>query len=448
MGDAPARFAGMVGRGSFLALAALVPARRDQGDAAGGRGATSSAPRASTPGTCPPASTSPTPCSPPTTPSPQAVLAQPRASGNEELTWWLFLGTAFYERGHAEIAEGLFRRALARGAAAPGARASASSRPCSPSAATPRSRTTRASCRSARSPFARAAALARRRRPLPPATTPRPRPPPRCSARRRETTPRPPSSAPPRASDHAAPAPSPLAIDAAPDAVHMLDALARLEEYELFERLVPPWPGRRRRRPRRPSTLGELFLARGFYRARRRRRARGDRGGRDGAAGAGLPRQGRHRGGAVRGRAAGAAGRARARPGAARGADAAARRRAALGRVGTHYAAGRATVRPPPAARRPLLAPATAAAHGGTGMPGGDRDPGRGGRDHPAVARARRRGDRQRLRAAPPAAGRCGRDREPAAGAAAAPARRDADLARAPAAPPGARRQARRSASR
>src|SRR5262249_35479732 len=35
MGDAPARFAGMVGRGSFLALAALASVASDVGDAAG-----------------------------------------------------------------------------------------------------------------------------------------------------------------------------------------------------------------------------------------------------------------------------------------------------------------------------------------------------------------------------------------------------------------------------
>src|SRR5205085_11897911 len=52
---------------------------------------------------------------------PDAVLARLEAAGNDTATWWLFLGTAFYERGHAEIAEGLFRRALARNAAHPAA---------------------------------------------------------------------------------------------------------------------------------------------------------------------------------------------------------------------------------------------------------------------------------------------------------------------------------------
>ena len=40
---------------------------------------------------------------------------------HRQATWWLFLGTAFYERGHAELAEDLFRRALARNAAHPAA---------------------------------------------------------------------------------------------------------------------------------------------------------------------------------------------------------------------------------------------------------------------------------------------------------------------------------------
>ena len=46
---------------------------------------------------------------------PDAVLARLEAYAHDELTWYLFLGTAFYERGHAEHAEGLLRRCLAIG---------------------------------------------------------------------------------------------------------------------------------------------------------------------------------------------------------------------------------------------------------------------------------------------------------------------------------------------
>ena len=42
--------------------------------------------------------------------------------GNDQLTWRLFLGTAFYERGHAAHAEPLFRRALAKGPQHPATR--------------------------------------------------------------------------------------------------------------------------------------------------------------------------------------------------------------------------------------------------------------------------------------------------------------------------------------
>ncbi len=49
------------------------------------------------------------------------MLRRLESAGNDTATWWLFLGTAFYERGHAELAEDLFRRALARNAAHPAA---------------------------------------------------------------------------------------------------------------------------------------------------------------------------------------------------------------------------------------------------------------------------------------------------------------------------------------
>jgi Flp pilus assembly protein TadD len=46
----------------------------------------------------------------------------------------------------------------------------------------------------------------------------------------------------------------------------MLDALARLEEYELFERLVPTVRASIADGRMAALTLAELFLARGFYR--------------------------------------------------------------------------------------------------------------------------------------------------------------------------------------
>ena len=46
---------------------------------------------------------------------PDAVLERLEAFPHDELTWYLFLGTAFYERGHAEHAERLLRRCLAIG---------------------------------------------------------------------------------------------------------------------------------------------------------------------------------------------------------------------------------------------------------------------------------------------------------------------------------------------
>ena len=46
---------------------------------------------------------------------PDAVLERLDAYPHDELTWYLFLGTAFYERGHAEHGERLLRRCLAIG---------------------------------------------------------------------------------------------------------------------------------------------------------------------------------------------------------------------------------------------------------------------------------------------------------------------------------------------
>jgi glycosyltransferase involved in cell wall biosynthesis len=113
MGDAPARFAGMSGRGSILALAALAALAIDEADyedaviwlrrslaeypdylPAGFDLATAmlGAPDADA----------------------DAVLADLEPMGNDSGTWYMLLGTAFYERGHVTQAERLFRDALTR----------------------------------------------------------------------------------------------------------------------------------------------------------------------------------------------------------------------------------------------------------------------------------------------------------------------------------------------
>jgi tetratricopeptide (TPR) repeat protein len=121
MGDAPAGLSGMAGRGTFLAMAALAQLATLRGDREAAIGWLEQALRDH--------------------PSylangleladillaaedadPDAVLARLQAVGNDQLTWWLFLGTAFYERGHAEHAERLFRRGLEKGRQHPATR--------------------------------------------------------------------------------------------------------------------------------------------------------------------------------------------------------------------------------------------------------------------------------------------------------------------------------------
>jgi glycosyltransferase involved in cell wall biosynthesis len=121
MGNAPPRFAGVIGRGTFLALGALALVATERGQpeeaaqwferslelfpeylAAGLdlAGLLLLQPDA----------------------DPDVVLARLEAFPHEELTWYLFLGTAFYERGHAAHAERLLRRCLAIGEGHPAAR--------------------------------------------------------------------------------------------------------------------------------------------------------------------------------------------------------------------------------------------------------------------------------------------------------------------------------------
>jgi glycosyltransferase involved in cell wall biosynthesis/Flp pilus assembly protein TadD len=261
MGDSPARFAGMVGRGSFLALAALASVRADQGDREAAiaylerslaeypqylpaglelADALLAAPDA----------------------DPSAVLARMEAAGNDQATWWLFLGTAFYERGHVDQAEALFRRALAR---APGNGAAT------------------VGLAEALLTQHRYADLLAERADLPEAT------PSAVALARCRVLAAVAASDSTAAGDaveqfgHGGDAdelrflqafagmaagsdPTVLDRGGAAYAIQMLDALARLEEFELFERLVPATQQAIGDPRTAALTLAELFAARGFYR--------------------------------------------------------------------------------------------------------------------------------------------------------------------------------------
>jgi glycosyltransferase involved in cell wall biosynthesis len=114
MGNAPPRFAGVIGRGTFLALGALALVATERGlpDEAAqwferslelfpeylAAGLDLASLLLSQPDA-----------------DPDAVLSRLEAFPHEELTWYLFLGTAFYERGHAAHAERLLRTCLSIG---------------------------------------------------------------------------------------------------------------------------------------------------------------------------------------------------------------------------------------------------------------------------------------------------------------------------------------------
>jgi tetratricopeptide (TPR) repeat protein len=197
---------------------------------------------------------------------PDAVLARLAATGNDSATWWLFLGTAFYERGHAELAEGLFRRALQRNAAHPAATVGLSE------ALLTQHRYADLLADTGELPIGTPAFLALQRSRLVAAV-----------AAGDDTAATAASDlltvggsdsdeaafagAFARFANHAVtPPPTALPPSAATYAVRMLDALARLEEYELFERLVPVVRSAIGDARAAALTLAELFLARGFYR--------------------------------------------------------------------------------------------------------------------------------------------------------------------------------------
>jgi tetratricopeptide (TPR) repeat protein len=121
MGDAPPRFAGVTGRGSFLAFSALalVATRRGRTDEAIAwfERSLEAHPGYLAAGLDLAALLLAEPEA-----DPDAVAERLLAFPHDELTWFLFLGTAFYERGHALHAERYMRRALAIGGGHPAAR--------------------------------------------------------------------------------------------------------------------------------------------------------------------------------------------------------------------------------------------------------------------------------------------------------------------------------------
>ena len=121
MGDAPARYAGTVGQGGFRTLQALSELARDEGDLDGARSLLERSLREH-PTYLPAAFALTNLLLDAPDADPEGVLAALGEYGHEELTWWLFLGTAFYEHNHATIGEDMFRRSLAMAPNHPAAR--------------------------------------------------------------------------------------------------------------------------------------------------------------------------------------------------------------------------------------------------------------------------------------------------------------------------------------
>ncbi len=265
MGDAPARFAGMVGRGSFLALAALASLELARGDQASALGRLQES-LDRYPAYLPAGLDLADALLAVPDADPEQVLERLDRGGNDTATWWLFLGTAFYERGHATIGETLFRRALSRNAAHPAAHVGLAEalltqrryadvateagdlavgtapylalQRCLAVAAVARG--DRAGAEAAALAFASGgdadeAAFLRA-----------------FAALAEEGT--------------VASVSGAAAGAGAIPGVRMLDALARLEEFDLFGRLVPTVTGAIGDAQQSALALAELFLARGFYR--------------------------------------------------------------------------------------------------------------------------------------------------------------------------------------
>ena len=262
LGDAPASLGGIVGQGSFQALSALAQVAKAVGD---DEAATAWLRRSleEHPSFLAPALELTDLLLAAPDADPDAVLASLEAYGHDELTWFLFLGTAFYERGHAAHAEALFRRTLERSPAHPAATVGlaealltqhryadvgASTRPLG--AGTPAA-TALTRCRLLAGVLAADPAAAEA-----------------AAARLAESG----------SSDEAAfarafvalhlhdrPA-APLPGGAALHAMTMLDALARLEEFDAFGRTVSLAHAAFGNPRVAELALGELYLARGYYR--------------------------------------------------------------------------------------------------------------------------------------------------------------------------------------
>ena len=261
MGDAPARYAGMVGRGSFLALAALAAVAADTGDeAVAVAHLTESLDRY--PGYLPAGLDLADRMLAAEDADPDRVLARLEQSGNDQATWWMFLGTAFYERGHAVTAERLFRRALERASNLPAATVGLLEALLTQHRYAEVEDEVRALPTGTPAFFA-----AQRLRILALALVGDVERGASEAERFREGGGDPDEAALLHAlaglSGDAAPR---LGQASAPFALQMLDSLARLEEYEAFERLLPIATASIGDARVAALSVAELFLARGFFR--------------------------------------------------------------------------------------------------------------------------------------------------------------------------------------
>jgi tetratricopeptide (TPR) repeat protein len=262
MGDAPAVLAGSAGPGGFLALAALAQLAEREGRRAQAAAHLERS-LAEHPGYLRAGLDLATLLLGAEDAEPQAVVDRLEALHAGTLTWHLFLGTALYERGHATLAEAQFRAALAASPQHPASRAGlvealltqrryaeveqeagALALGTPGQVAVDRARVLAASLAhdrtSAETALAQLAASG-------------------ADAGELGAL---------RALVEAQHGESPAAGDprTAVGLLRLLDALARLEEFEAFERLVTPFEGSVGDDRQAALALGELYLARGFYR--------------------------------------------------------------------------------------------------------------------------------------------------------------------------------------
>ncbi len=259
MGDAPARYAPTVGIGTFMALCALADVELRRGDVARAEEFFERSLREH-PQYLPAGYFLAQTLLAAEDVDPDAVYARLSRFASDKLTWWLLLGTAFYERGHVALGERLFRDALRKNPAHPAARVGLIEALLSQH---------------------RYAEIEAERGDLPAATVPR------LAVDRARVL----AAAVLADQERAAAALADLGeaeadqdevaflralatgdgverlgIGAAPYALTYLDALAKLEEFDVFERSLP-LAERAIADPREAAlALGELYLQRGFYR--------------------------------------------------------------------------------------------------------------------------------------------------------------------------------------